>query len=208
MMYCIQGWTLPTLLSLLAMVGSSAVSRWLGAILAYWDFYWLYANKRLRALKNEVRLDVLYILTHETMGPCVGIMDTQRKPIHPVYRVSIITSHFPKLSSRPCKKPNICPTRFRTILIPLSRWSYSSSDWSCVSSYLCSYSLLWQTPGYPSYENSTRTEGESIPKIPSLPISWNTASRLLQEIETDGKNRTIKLVNNGMLHDSRLGYFT
>ncbi|KAL5527160.1 hypothetical protein ACEPAG_5951 [Sanghuangporus baumii] len=52
------------------------------------------------------------------------------------------------------------------------------------------------TPGYPSYENSTRTDGENIPKIPSLPISWNTASRLLQEIETGGQNRTIKLVNN------------
>ncbi|EJD00928.1 Zn-dependent exopeptidase [Fomitiporia mediterranea MF3/22] len=52
------------------------------------------------------------------------------------------------------------------------------------------------TPGYPSYENSTRTNGENIPKIPSLPLSWNTASRLLQEIETGGRNRVIKLVNN------------
>lgn len=31
------------------------------------------------------------------------------------------------------------------------------------------------TPGYPSYENSTRTEGENIPSIPSLPISWANA---------------------------------
>lgn len=53
------------------------------------------------------------------------------------------------------------------------------------------------TPGYPSYENSTRTDGENIPKIPSLPISWNTASRLLEEIKEGGKNRTVKLVNHG-----------
>ena len=146
MMYCIQVWTLPTLLSLLAMVGSSAVSRWLAAISAYCDCYWLYANKRLRALKNEVRLDVLYILTHETMGPYVGIMDTQRKLIRPVYWVGIIIFHFLKLSSRPCKKPNICSTRFCTILIPLSRWPYSSSNWFCVFLYLCSCSLYDRHP--------------------------------------------------------------
>lgn len=55
------------------------------------------------------------------------------------------------------------------------------------------------TPGYPSYENSTRTDGENIPNIPSLPISWNTASKLLDEIKEGGMNRTVKLVNHGML---------
>ncbi|KAF8631539.1 hypothetical protein AX15_002295 [Amanita polypyramis BW_CC] len=38
------------------------------------------------------------------------------------------------------------------------------------------------TPGYPSYEDVERQEGTNIPKIPSLPISWNNAQRLLQEI--------------------------
>ncbi|THH03312.1 hypothetical protein EW145_g6362 [Phellinidium pouzarii] len=52
------------------------------------------------------------------------------------------------------------------------------------------------TPGYPSYENSTRIPGENIPRIPSLPISWITAQKLLQEIEEGGQNRTVKLVNH------------
>ena len=39
------------------------------------------------------------------------------------------------------------------------------------------------TPGYPAYENSTSAEGGSIPKIPSLPISWENAERLLEEID-------------------------
>ncbi|KAI0722737.1 Zn-dependent exopeptidase [Earliella scabrosa] len=38
------------------------------------------------------------------------------------------------------------------------------------------------TPGLPAYENATRTEGENIPKIPSLPISGDNARRLLKEI--------------------------
>ena len=61
------------------------------------------------------------------------------------------------------------------------------------------------TPGYPAYENSTRAEGGSIPKIPSLPISWENAERLLEEIE-DGVERSlsgklskrkVKIVNHG-----------
>ncbi|GJE84350.1 Zn-dependent exopeptidase [Phanerochaete sordida] len=61
------------------------------------------------------------------------------------------------------------------------------------------------TPGYPAYENATRTDGENIPKIPSLPISWVNAQRLLAEISHDhdaraltGKpsHRTIRLVNH------------
>ena len=64
------------------------------------------------------------------------------------------------------------------------------------------------TPGLPAYENATRTDGENIPKIPSLPISWANAQRLLKEIsgseaegtlQLDGKasKKTIKLVNHG-----------
>lgn len=53
------------------------------------------------------------------------------------------------------------------------------------------------TPGYPAYENITRTEGENIPKIPSLPISWANAQVLLKEINEGGANRTVKLVNHG-----------
>jgi len=61
------------------------------------------------------------------------------------------------------------------------------------------------TPGYPAYENATRTEGENIPQIPSLPISWSNAQRLLEEISAldmvklDGKasERKVRLVNHG-----------
>ncbi|KAJ6490314.1 hypothetical protein C8R47DRAFT_1124198 [Mycena vitilis] len=50
------------------------------------------------------------------------------------------------------------------------------------------------TPGYPSYENSTRTEGENIPKIPSLPISAANAAKLFELLEEDGKE--VRLVNH------------
>lgn len=68
------------------------------------------------------------------------------------------------------------------------------------------------TPGYPAYENANRTEGTNIPKIPSLPISWQNAARLLKEIgdihqegsggddrELSGKvsKARIRLVNHG-----------
>ncbi|KAI3621149.1 vacuolar protein sorting-associated protein 70 [Moniliophthora roreri] len=39
------------------------------------------------------------------------------------------------------------------------------------------------TPGRPAYERAKREEPTSIPKIPSLPISWQNAERLLEEIE-------------------------
>ncbi|KAF8591491.1 Zn-dependent exopeptidase [Ramaria rubella] len=51
------------------------------------------------------------------------------------------------------------------------------------------------TPGYPAYENSTRTNGSNIPFIPSLPISWSTAKVLLEEIGKDGQGRAVRLVN-------------
>ncbi|TFK28865.1 Zn-dependent exopeptidase [Coprinopsis marcescibilis] len=54
------------------------------------------------------------------------------------------------------------------------------------------------TPGYPSYENSTRTEGSSIPSIPSLPLSWANAQLLLRTL-SDGDQlagKSIRLVNN------------
>ena len=64
------------------------------------------------------------------------------------------------------------------------------------------------TPGLPAYENATRTEGENIPKIPSLPISWANAQVLLKEISGAapedafgmlGKSsmKKVKLVNHG-----------
>ncbi|KAF8076478.1 Zn-dependent exopeptidase [Lyophyllum atratum] len=66
------------------------------------------------------------------------------------------------------------------------------------------------TPGYPAYEDADREEGSNIPKIPSLPISWQNAERLLEEIGelyvvgSDGKKvlsgraseSSIKLVNH------------
>lgn len=55
------------------------------------------------------------------------------------------------------------------------------------------------TPGYPSYENSTRTEGENIPKIPSLPISWANAESLFRVLRKgdDWEGKQVRLVNNG-----------
>ncbi|EIN10538.1 Zn-dependent exopeptidase [Punctularia strigosozonata HHB-11173 SS5] len=62
--------------------------------------------------------------------------------------------------------------------------------------YLSVYPGDPTTPGYPAYQNSTRTNGDNIPTIPSLPISWANAQFLLREIEAGGANRTIKLVNH------------
>lgn len=62
--------------------------------------------------------------------------------------------------------------------------------------YLSVYPGDPTTPGYPAYENSTRTEGENMPKIPSLPISWANAQVLLNEISEGGLNRTVSLVNH------------
>ncbi|KAF7317867.1 Zn-dependent exopeptidase [Mycena kentingensis (nom. inval.)] len=45
------------------------------------------------------------------------------------------------------------------------------------------------TPGIPAYQNANRTEGTNGPRIPSLPISWANAERLLKEI--DGPYRAL-----------------
>ncbi|KAG8926201.1 hypothetical protein FRC01_009216 [Tulasnella sp. 417] len=59
------------------------------------------------------------------------------------------------------------------------------------------------TPGYPAYPNVTRQDSLNIPSIPSLPISWNNAQRLLAEIPDftyalDGamSSRAIRLKND------------
>ncbi|OJT05323.1 Glutamate carboxypeptidase 2 [Trametes pubescens] len=73
--------------------------------------------------------------------------------------------------------------------------------------YLSLYPGDPTTPGAPAYENATRTEGGNIPKIPSLPISWANAQRLLKEISggevedafvLDGhaSEKKVKLVNH------------
>lgn len=55
------------------------------------------------------------------------------------------------------------------------------------------------TPGYPAYENSTRTSGENIPRIPSLPISWANAEMLLKKLDGEGwLGKDVRLVNHGM----------
>ncbi|KAI0700724.1 Zn-dependent exopeptidase [Cytidiella melzeri] len=61
--------------------------------------------------------------------------------------------------------------------------------------YLSSYPGDPTTPGYPSYENSTRTEGGNIPSIPSLPLSWANAQVLLREISEGGLNRVVSFTN-------------
>lgn len=80
--------------------------------------------------------------------------------------------------------------------------------------FLSSYPGDPTTPGYPAYEDAERTEGSNIPKIPSLPISWANAQRLLQEIDNlydvnkDGKkvlsgkasSKEVHMVNHGAHH--------
>ncbi|KAF9484743.1 Zn-dependent exopeptidase [Pholiota conissans] len=64
--------------------------------------------------------------------------------------------------------------------------------------YLSIYAGDPTTPGYPSYENSTRTEGSNIPKIPSLPISWTNANLMFRTL-TKGdafEGKHVRLVNN------------
>jgi len=55
------------------------------------------------------------------------------------------------------------------------------------------------TPGRPAYANATRDEALNTPSIPSLPISWPNAKRLLEEMGDDGvgpSKKTIRLHNN------------
>ena len=59
-------------------------------------------------------------------------------------------------------------------------------------------------PGYPAYENSSRADPINKPSIPSLPISWSNAERLLEELGVGDQrilngrssSRKIKLVNH------------
>ncbi|KAF8897847.1 hypothetical protein BD779DRAFT_1492680 [Infundibulicybe gibba] len=53
------------------------------------------------------------------------------------------------------------------------------------------------TPGYPSYKNSTRTEGSNIPLIPSLPISWANAENLTKSLRKGGpwEGKRVRLAN-------------
>ncbi|KZT06419.1 Zn-dependent exopeptidase [Laetiporus sulphureus 93-53] len=60
------------------------------------------------------------------------------------------------------------------------------------------------TPGRPAYKDVERDEGTNIPKIPSLPIGWGNAQRLLEElggtdegrvINGEASKRKVKLVN-------------
>ncbi|KAF9058018.1 hypothetical protein BJ165DRAFT_1425174 [Panaeolus papilionaceus] len=48
--------------------------------------------------------------------------------------------------------------------------------------YISSYVGDPTTPGYPAYEDAERVEATNVPRIPSLPISWANAQRLLNEI--------------------------
>jgi N-acetylated-alpha-linked acidic dipeptidase len=74
--------------------------------------------------------------------------------------------------------------------------------------YLSVYPSDPSTPGTPAYENATRVEGWNLPKIPSLPISFSNAERLLEEVGGLHEGRLlsgrvsetkVKLVNHGPL---------
>ncbi|KAF8165480.1 Zn-dependent exopeptidase [Crassisporium funariophilum] len=64
--------------------------------------------------------------------------------------------------------------------------------------YLSIYPGDPTTPGYPSYENSARTEGSNIPLIPSLPISEANAGMLFRTLTKDDvwNGKLVRLVNN------------
>jgi len=53
------------------------------------------------------------------------------------------------------------------------------------------------TPGYPSYENSTRSEGKNIPAIPSLPISAENAGKLKGLLDSGNWTGVVRLNNQG-----------
>ncbi|KAJ7180389.1 Zn-dependent exopeptidase [Mycena crocata] len=72
----------------------------------------------------------------------------------------------------------------------------------CVS-YINLYPGDPTTPGVPAYPDSNRTEGSNGPRIPSLPLSWANAKRLLKEIGPEpftlngrASAKTIHLVNH------------
>ncbi|KAG6335106.1 hypothetical protein ID866_3975 [Astraeus odoratus] len=62
--------------------------------------------------------------------------------------------------------------------------------------YLSLYPGDPTTPGYPSYEDSVRSEGLSRPAIPSFPISWKNAEILLKQMVNGIEGPTVRLVNN------------
>ncbi|KDQ17213.1 hypothetical protein BOTBODRAFT_106011 [Botryobasidium botryosum FD-172 SS1] len=56
------------------------------------------------------------------------------------------------------------------------------------------------TPGYPAYKNATRQIPKNLASIPSLPLSWSNAKRLLAEIGPHNRGekskKDIRLLNN------------
>ncbi|PPQ63426.1 hypothetical protein CVT24_004936 [Panaeolus cyanescens] len=64
--------------------------------------------------------------------------------------------------------------------------------------YLSVYPGDPTTPGYPSYENTTRQEATNIPLIPSLPISWENAQALFRTLSEgdDWEGKRVRLANN------------
>ncbi|KAF9058016.1 Zn-dependent exopeptidase [Panaeolus papilionaceus] len=64
--------------------------------------------------------------------------------------------------------------------------------------YLSVYPGDPTTPGYPSYENTTRQDASNIPLIPSLPISWENAQALFRTLrEGDSwEGQRVRLANN------------
>lgn len=77
--------------------------------------------------------------------------------------------------------------------------------------YISSYVGDPTTPGYPAYEDAERVEAANVPRIPSLPISWGNAQRLLNEIgeiytvDSDGRkvlsgkasSKKVHMINRG-----------
>ena len=78
--------------------------------------------------------------------------------------------------------------------------------------YLSIYPGDPTTPGYPAYENATRTEALSVPYIPSLPLSWANAKRLFDEelggvregTTLNGRvgSRKVRIVNDGQCRNN------
>lgn len=57
------------------------------------------------------------------------------------------------------------------------------------------------TPGYPAYEDAERQEGASIPKIPSLPISWANAVHFFPQLRDGSESDSYPVLNGKVSKD-------
>lgn len=89
---------------------------------------------------------------------------------------------------------HITPARLRSISVKISWYVSCEIKEPVFSKTLNIAKGDPTTPGYPSYPNATRFDGDNIPKIPSLPISWENALRVLKAAE---EGHRVRVTNSG-----------